>query len=233
MQRYNLGGRKLQNVTNEINGSDILGRILAETFSNQSQDHFQFSMGPKSVVEFHLVMGHKIFHYHVCQWFYGDSVWYPMMAHACVKGMEDMPWNIHTALLSIISKSSVDKYFMALYSHWDNRCLVLLLVKQLWGYGRNWIVSNPHYDDVIMGTVASQITSISRDCLLNRLFRCRSKKTSKLRVTGLCAGNSPGTGEFPAQMASNAEYVSISWLHHEQKYYIRWVVISFVYSLRR
>ena len=26
------------------------------------------------------------------------------------------------------------------------------------------------------------------DCLLNRLFRCRSKKTSKLCVTGLCAG---------------------------------------------
>ena len=44
----------------------------------------------------------------------------------------------------------------------------------------------------------------SHDCLLNRLFGCRSKKTSKLRVTGLCAGNSPGTGEFPAQMASNA-----------------------------
>ena len=43
------------------------------------------------------------------------------------------------------------------------------------------------------------------DCLLDRLFRRRSKKTSKLRVTGLCAGNSPGTGEFPAQMASNAE----------------------------
>ena len=37
------------------------------------------------------------------------------------------------------------------------------------------------------------------DYLLNRLFRRRSKKTSKLRVTGLCAGNSPGTGEFPAQ----------------------------------
>ena len=30
-------------------------------------------------------------------------------------------------------------------------------------------------------------------------------KTSKLRVTGLCARNSPGTGEFPAQMASNTE----------------------------
>ena len=35
------------------------------------------------------------------------------------------------------------------------------------------------------------------DCLLNRLFRRRSKKTSKLSVTGLCVGNSPGTGEFP------------------------------------
>ena len=29
------------------------------------------------------------------------------------------------------------------------------------------------------------------DCLLNRLFRRRSNKTSKLSVTGLCAGNSP------------------------------------------
>ena len=33
--------------------------------------------------------------------------------------------------------------------------------------------------------------------LLNRLFRRRSKKTSKLRVTGLCVGNSPVPGEFP------------------------------------
>ena len=54
------------------------------------------------------------------------------------------------------------------------------------------------------------------DCLLNRLFRRRSKKTSKLRVTGLCAGNSPETGEFPAQRTSNAENVSIWWRHHEK-----------------
>ena len=53
-------------------------------------------------------------------------------------------------------------------------------------------------------------------CLLNRLFRRKSKKTSKLRVTGLCAGNSPGTGEFPAQMASYAENVSIWWRHHAE-----------------
>ena len=36
------------------------------------------------------------------------------------------------------------------------------------------------------------------NCLLNRLFRCRSKKTSKLRVTDLCEGNSPVTGGFPS-----------------------------------
>ena len=59
-----------------------------------------------------------------------------------------------------------------------------------------------HQSDVIMGAIA-------HDCLLDRLFRRRSKKTSKLRVICLCAGNSPVTGEFPAQMASNAENVSI------------------------
>ena len=35
------------------------------------------------------------------------------------------------------------------------------------------------------------------DCLLGRVFRRRSKKTSKLRVTGLCAGNSPGPVNSP------------------------------------
>ena len=53
------------------------------------------------------------------------------------------------------------------------------------------------------------------DCLLNRLFRRRSEKTSKLRVTDFCAGNSLVTGEFPAQRASNAENVFIWWRHHE------------------
>ena len=34
-------------------------------------------------------------------------------------------------------------------------------------------------------------------CLFNRLFRRRSKKISKLRVNGLCAGNSPGPLNSP------------------------------------
>ena len=41
-------------------------------------------------------------------------------------------------------------------------------------------------------------------------------KKSKLRVTGLCAENSSVTGEFPAQMANNAENSSTWWRHNVQ-----------------
>ena len=54
------------------------------------------------------------------------------------------------------------------------------------------------------------------ECLLDRLIRRRLKKTSKLRVTGLCAGNSPVIGELPAHRASNVKNVSIWWPHHVQ-----------------
>ena len=53
------------------------------------------------------------------------------------------------------------------------------------------------------------------DCFLNRLFRGRSK----LRVTGVCEGNSPVTGEFPTQRARNVENISISWRHHVRTSY--------------
>ena len=69
-----------------------------------------------------------------------------------------------------------------------------------------------HYIDAIMTTVASQITSVT---VVYSIVYSGAEKTSKLRVTGLCAGNSPGTGEFPAQRDSNAENGSIWWRHHE------------------
>ena len=52
------------------------------------------------------------------------------------------------------------------------------------------------------------------ECLLNRLFRRRSKKTSKLRVTGLCAVNSPVTSEPVTR-----QNFSIWWLHHEVSFF--------------
>ena len=64
------------------------------------------------------------------------------------------------------------------------------------------------------------------DGLLNRLFRRWSKKTSKLRLTGLCEGNSSGTGEFPSERASNAENVSIWLRHHANNFCIALYISS-------
>ena len=87
------------------------------------------------------------------------------------------------------------------YSHWGGHAIFL-------------IFNILHYNDVIMDSMASQITSLTIVYLIV-YSRRRSKKTSKLRVTGLCAENSPVTGEFHTQRASNAKNVSIWWRHHE------------------
>ena len=60
-----------------------------------------------------------------------------------------------------------------------------------------------------MSTMASQINSLT---IVNTTVysQIKNKQTTKLRVTGLWAGNSPVTGEFPAQRVSNAENVSFS-----------------------
>ena len=90
-------------------------------------------------------------------------------------------WNMHRAITSLcLDTNEVYPYPLGLL-HWQNDNPLL------WCHNRHDCVPNhqPHH------------------CLLNCLFGRRSKKTSKLHVTGLCVGNSPGTGEFPAQMASN------------------------------
>ena len=79
-----------------------------------------------------------------------------------------------------------------------NKCNVQDNSSLLWRHNERGIVSNhQHYDS-----------------LLKRLYRCRLKKTSKLRVTGLCVRNSSVTDEFRAQWVSNAEKVSIWWRYH-------------------
>ena len=70
----------------------------------------------------------------------------------------------------------------------------------------------------------SSIIVEARACMCLRLvirwmffqpfIQAQIKENFKLRVTGLCAGNSPVTGQIPAQMASNAENVYIEWRHH-------------------
>ena len=50
----------------------------------------------------------------------------------------------------------------------------------------NPVISSFHYSDVIMGTMASQTTSLAIV-----YSGADQRKSSKLRVAGLCAGNSP------------------------------------------
>ena len=52
------------------------------------------------------------------------------------------------------------------------------------------------------------------DGLLKRLFRRRSKKSSKLRVSGLCEGNSPVTGQFPHRGPVGQKMFPFLWRHH-------------------
>ena len=63
-----------------------------------------------------------------------------------------------------------------------------------------------------MRVLVSWITGVS---VVYSTIGLGADKKSKLRVTGLCEGNSPVTGEFPAQRASNAENASIWWRHHQ------------------
>ena len=66
-----------------------------------------------------------------------------------------------------------------------------------------------------MTTMASQITSLT--VVYSTVIRTQIKENiTKLRATSLCVGNSPMTGEFPAQRASYAKNVSIWWRHHEK-----------------
>ena len=57
-----------------------------------------------------------------------------------------------------------------------------------------------------MGGMASQITGVS-SVYSTVCSGADQKKTSRLRVSGLCEGNSPGTGEFHTQRASNVEMI--------------------------
>ena len=62
-----------------------------------------------------------------------------------------------------------------------------------------------HYDDVIMGSIASQITSLT--IIYSTVYSGPDQRKHQ----------SPASLAFPAQMASNTENVSIWWRHHDCK----------------
>ena len=65
----------------------------------------------------------------------------------------------------------------------------------------NWLIAvsmREHYRVVIMSAMASPIIRVSIVCS-TVCSGLHEKEKSKLRVAGICEGNSPVTGEFPAQ----------------------------------
>ena len=92
--------------------------------------------------------------------------------------------NTYLSLVSCLSGKSVKNTSKSSTRLW--RRSTIRFVIELW-YALHW----RHNDH---GGVSNHQPHSS---LLNRLFGCRSKKTSKLRIIGLCAGNSPGPVNSP------------------------------------
>ena len=125
-------------------------------------------------------------------WQYNQYKTITMRSYAC-HGVSNYKWN---------SKASYNWYFVrGIY-----RSPTIPFFK-----------SQQHCSDVMMGAMASQITSLT--IVYSTVYsRRRSTWTSKPRVTALCGGNSSVTGEFPTQKASNAEYVSIDDVIMHQRF---------------
>ena len=111
---------------------------------------------------------------------------------------QDMPWYILKNLKCILDTSP------------SQFCVRSTVVSNGWSYS-NWSKCNRRLATMDGGPIVPQTMSLRwrqnnhdgvsnhqpHGCLLNRLFRRRSKNTSKLCVTDLCAGNSPGPVNSP------------------------------------
>ena len=71
---------------------------------------------------------------------------------------------------------------------------------------------------------------------INSLFKAQIKETSKFRVTELCCGNWPVTGEFPAQRDSDVEMIPFDdvIIHTPRASWVKTVIIGmkfYIYSI--
>ena len=132
------------------------------------------------------------------EWYYNNLVLAPLLVNQPWRTWVDKSYNYSTHNGNLRCQYSVTKRLASCQLSASVMYCVQHFNRLQWRHNGHDGVSNhqPH------------------DCLLNRLFRRGAKKTSKLRVTGLCEGNSPVTGEFPAQKASDAENISTWWHHH-------------------
>ena len=89
-----------------------------------------------------------------------------------------------------------------------------------------------HYKDVIMSSMASQITSLT--IVYSCVYSGANQRKHQSSASLACVLSSPVTGEFPAQRTSNAENVSIWRRHHDRgdfhMYMSRWCVGLWIWN---
>ena len=145
------------------------------------------------------------------------ATWAPCWPHeACYQG-----WYRHILLMFFrFASPTLPK---------GNPMIIRVQEKQTWKVWVNvWYESTrtdnttAHYSDVRVIMMTSQITSLT--VVFSIFIQAQIKENIKLRITGLRVGNSPVTGEFPAQRASNAENASI-WCHRAKTYAFLWDIL--------
>ena len=94
---------------------------------------------------------------------------------------------------------------------WTSRCPQQVM---FWGPSQYKDVVLPHYSDAIMGAMASQITCLTI-VYSNVYSGADQRKHQSSASLAFVRGIHRWPVIFPAQMASNAENVSIWWRHHE------------------
>ena len=113
---------------------------------------------------------------------------------------------------------SWDQHFKSTYRSdmevWVIFVMILNMIDQHTRFRSVYLLENvwKHYNDVIMGAIASQITSLT--IVYSTVYSDADHRNHQSsRSLAFVRGSHRG-GEFPAQMASNAENDSIWWRHH-------------------
>ena len=96
-----------------------------------------------------------------------------------------------------------------------NGTILMLVEMYRWEGKRNSmdIYGFKHCNNVIMGAIVSQITSLT--IVFSSVYLDTDQRKHQRSTSLTFVGNSLEAGEFPAQMASNVEHVSIWWRHHD------------------
>ena len=120
---------------------------------------------------------------------------------AYIQQIHIMPWREHPSKIQFRKKRQIAQLTIP----FTMRHIMTIPCAFFFVYEHiEWLLSW-HYSDAIISAMASQIISLT--IVYSIIYSGEDQeKTSKLRVTGLCAGNSP----------ENAENVSIWWRHHER-----------------